>query len=97
MVINEDLKRMNKKIGYVFRVIIFVGLLALSFFMGRFTQWFDSNMCYSSILDTIKNEFSISNNEEKDIRLNNILDKIETRGYETECNKIEQDLKEYMH
>ena len=69
-------------------LILVCSILGASFWFGQFSQWFNSNQCYSNILSKIKAEFDPGNNLEQDKALESLLKKIEIRGYETDCEEI---------
>ena len=79
---------MQQTIKGVIVLVITIAILAASFWLGKFSHWFESNQCYSNIVNEIKVGFSPSNTSEQDKALQDLLNKIELRGYETECHEI---------
>jgi len=84
---------MNSKLS---SLIVFIGsiiVIALSYFAGVFTTSFNTNLCYSEAINSIKNKTikAKSQNEIKELKL--ILENLPLHGYESNCNEILQAIK----
>ena len=78
---------MKNKILRVIVSISIIFIIAISFFMGRFTAHFNDNLCYSDLLNTITLELEHSDAKEIDI-LQQKLHALPLYGYESNCNEI---------
>ena len=76
----------NKILRFIVSISI-IFIIAISFFMGKFTAHFDDNLCYGDLLNSITLELEHSNTENIYL-LQEKLKALPLHGYESDCDEI---------
>jgi hypothetical protein len=89
---------MSKVVPIFLGLIISAVLLGSAYGIGSFSVLFNTNMCYSEIISLIQEEvdYAIKTNSTDDlIEVQNLMESLPLRGYESDCNEIHEAAKSY--
>lgn len=89
---------MSKVVPIFLGLIISAVLLGSAYGVGSFTFLFNTNMCYSEIISLIQEEvdYAIKTKNTDDlIEVQNLIKSLPLRGYESDCNEINEAAKSY--
>lgn len=75
-----------------------VFVLGITFWFGKFTTWFNLNLCYSEVINLIATEASSvaeSQDPDKVKMFQNLVRSLPLHGYETECKEVQGAISKY--
>ena len=72
-------------------MVFLLAVLAGAYYAGSFSQRIDTSLCFSSVIDIIKEEYSAAQqakDESATARFSELLTSLPIRGYESDCAEI---------